>query len=93
MRLNRLSLTPNRSYNTTLVILVWSMIGLASPASLTMGHFDRLVNADIGSTLYQFPPEYLALHGAQAGSSSIDITYRNNFIIIACSIPSTLIAR
>jgi hypothetical protein len=62
------------AYSTSLIILVWGMIGLASP-------------------LYaNFLPEYLALHGAQAGSSSIAITYRNNFIIIACSIPGTLLA-
>src|SRR6202000_2251881 len=63
--------TSKAAYSTSLIILVWGMIGLASP-------------------LYaNFLPEYLALHGAQAGSSSIAITYPNNFIIIACSIPGT----
>lgn len=47
----------------------------------------------LASPLYaNFLPEYLAAHGAQSGSNSIAITYRNNFIIIACSIPGTLIA-
>ncbi|EXJ79431.1 hypothetical protein A1O3_08933 [Capronia epimyces CBS 606.96] len=62
------------AWSMTLIILVWGMIGLASP-------------------LYSnFLPEYLALHGAQSGSGSINITYRNNFIIIACSIPGTMLA-
>ncbi|EXJ57717.1 uncharacterized protein A1O5_12507 [Cladophialophora psammophila CBS 110553] len=66
--------TKKVAYSTTLIILVWGMIGLSSP-------------------LYaNFLPEYLALHGAQSGSNSIGITYRNNFIIIACSIPGTLMA-
>ncbi|KAI1610283.1 MFS general substrate transporter [Exophiala viscosa] len=62
------------AYSMVLILLVWGMIGLASP-------------------LYSnFLPEYLALHGAQSGSDSINITYRNNFIILACTIPGTLIA-
>ncbi|KAJ9620738.1 uncharacterized protein PV06_03357 [Exophiala oligosperma] len=66
--------TRKLAFSTSLIILVWGMIGLASP-------------------LYSnFLPEYLAAHGAQSGSSSINITYRNNFIIIACSIPGTLLA-
>jgi hypothetical protein len=66
--------TKKLALSTSLIILVWSCIGLASP-------------------LYSnFLPEYLALHGAQSGSSNINITYRNNFIIIACSIPGTLMA-
>lgn len=32
------------------------------------------------------------MHGASTGSDSINITYRNNFIIIACSIPGTILA-
>jgi len=66
--------TKKMAYSTSLIILVWGMIGLASP-------------------LYNnFLPEYLAAHGAQSGSDSINITYRNNLIIIACSFPGTLIA-
>jgi len=46
----------------------------------------------LASPLYSnFLPEYLAAKGAQTGSSSVRITYRNNLIIIACSIPGTLI--
>jgi len=45
----------------------------------------------LGSPLYSnFLPEYLARHGAQAGDASINTTYRNNFIIIVCSLPGTL---
>ena len=61
------------AFSTSLLVLIWGMIGLASP-------------------LYSnFLPEYLAAHGAQTGSSSIAITYRNNLIIIACSIPGCLV--
>ncbi|KIW50104.1 hypothetical protein PV05_11724 [Exophiala xenobiotica] len=64
--------TKKLAFSTSLILLVWSCIGLAPP-------------------LYSnFLPEYLALHGAQSGSSSINITYRNNFIIVACSIPGSL---
>jgi len=46
----------------------------------------------LASPLYSnFLPEYLAVRGAQTGDSSIYITYRNNMIIICCSIPGTLI--
>ena len=66
--------TKKVALSTVLLLLIWGMIGLASP-------------------LYSnFLPEYLAAHGAQSGSGSIDITYRNNLIIIACSVPGTLIA-
>lgn len=61
------------AYSTSLIILTWGMIGLASP-------------------LYSnFLPEYLSLHGAQSGDGSVDTTYRNNLIIIACSVPGTLL--
>jgi MFS family permease len=47
----------------------------------------------IDEPLYaNFLPEYLALHGAQAGDGSINVTYQNNLIIIACSIPGTIVA-
>ena len=63
-----------QALSMTLIILIWGMIGLASP-------------------LYSnFLPEYLALHGAQAGDGSINTTYRNNLIIIACSVPGTILA-
>lgn len=46
----------------------------------------------LGSPLYSnFLPEYLAAHGAKAGDDSINVTYRNNFIIIVCSLPGTLL--
>ncbi|KAK4890939.1 hypothetical protein LTR27_010387 [Elasticomyces elasticus] len=62
------------AFSMTLILLIWGMIGLASP-------------------LYaNFLPEYLALHGAAAGNGSIYTTYRNNLIIIACSVPGTLVA-
>ena len=65
--------TPKLAYSMTLIILIWGMIGLASP-------------------LYSnFLPELLAAKGAEAGSTSVTITYRNNLIIIACSIPGTLV--
>ncbi|KAF2095790.1 MFS general substrate transporter [Rhizodiscina lignyota] len=65
--------TPKLAYSMSLIILIWGMIGLASP-------------------LYSnFLPEYLATKGAEAGSTSVAITYRNNLIIIVCSIPGTLI--
>lgn len=61
------------AYSFTLILLIWGMIGLASP-------------------LYSnFLPEYLAKHGAKTGDDSINTTYRNNFIIIVCSLPGTLI--
>jgi hypothetical protein len=61
------------AYSFVLILLIWGMIGLASP-------------------LYSnFLPEYLAAHGAKTGDSSINTTYRNNFIIIVCSLPGTLI--
>ena len=61
------------AYSFTLILLIWGMIGLASP-------------------LYSnFLPEYLAEHGAKTGDNSINTTYRNNFIIIICSLPGTLI--
>jgi hypothetical protein len=63
-----------QAFSMSLIILIWGMIGMASP-------------------LYSnFLPEYLAAHGAQTGDGSINITYRNNLIIIACSIPGTLMA-
>ena len=47
----------------------------------------------LASPLYSnFLPEYLKAKGAQTGSDSVGITYRNNLIIIACSIPGTFIA-
>lgn len=47
----------------------------------------------LGSPLYSnFLPQYLALHGAQSGSTSINITYRNNLIVVACSIPGTILS-
>ncbi|KAK5735813.1 hypothetical protein LTR17_007823 [Elasticomyces elasticus] len=62
------------AFSMTLILLIWGMIGLASP-------------------LYaNFLPEYLALHGAAAGNGSIYTTYRNNLIIIACSVPGTIVA-
>lgn len=46
----------------------------------------------LGSPLYSnFLPELLAAKGAETGSTSVAITYRNNLIIIICSIPGTLI--
>jgi MFS family permease len=46
----------------------------------------------LGSPLYSnFLPQYLANHGAQSGSDSINITYRNNLIIVACSVPGTIL--
>ena len=61
------------AYSFTLILLIWGMIGLASP-------------------LYSnFLPEYLAAHGAKTGDGSINVTYRNNFIIILCSLPGTLL--
>lgn len=46
----------------------------------------------LASPLYSnFLPEYLAAKGAQTGSNSVGITYRNNLIIISCSIPGTMI--
>lgn len=66
--------TKKDAWSMTLIILIWGMIGMASP-------------------LYSnFLSEYLAIHGAQSGSGSINTTYRNNLIIIACSIPGTLMA-
>ena len=45
----------------------------------------------LASPLYNnFLPEYLAQHGAEVGDDTINITYRNNFIIIVCSLPGTL---
>ena len=65
--------TAKLAYSFTLILLIWGMIGLASP-------------------LYSnFLPEYLAAHGAKTGDDSINTTYRNNFIIIVCSLPGTLI--
>jgi hypothetical protein len=65
--------TVKLAYSFVLILLIWGMIGLASP-------------------LYSnFLPEYLAAHGAQTGDNSINTTYRNNFIIILCSLPGTLI--
>ena len=62
-----------QSFSMSLVILIWGMVGLASP-------------------LYSnFLPQYLALHGAESGSGSINVTYRNNLIIVACTIPGTLL--
>ena len=61
------------AYSFTLIILIWGMIGLASPLYST------------------FLPEYLAEHGAKTRDDSINITYRNNIIIIVCSLPGTLI--
>lgn len=47
----------------------------------------------LASPLYSnLLPEYLALHGASTGDDSIYTTYRNNLIIIACSVPGTLVA-
>ena len=61
------------AYSFVLILLIWGMIGLASP-------------------LYSnFLPEYLAEHGARAGDDSINTTYRNNYIIIICSLPGTLV--
>ncbi|KAF2174065.1 hypothetical protein M409DRAFT_16339 [Zasmidium cellare ATCC 36951] len=46
----------------------------------------------LGSPLYSnFLPELLAAKGASTGSTSVAITYRNNLIIIICSIPGTLV--
>jgi hypothetical protein len=46
----------------------------------------------LASPLYNdFLPVYLANHGASSGDSSINTTYRNNFIIVVCSIPGTII--
>lgn len=46
----------------------------------------------LGSPLYSnFLPEYLALHGAESGSNSNNITYQNNLIVVACSIPGTIL--
>ena len=65
--------TPKLAYSMTLILLIWGMIGLASP-------------------LYSnFLPEFLAAKGAETGSSSVAITYRNNLIIVVCSIPGTLL--
>lgn len=65
--------TAKLAYSFVLILLIWGMIGLASP-------------------LYSnFLPEYLAEHGAKTGDDSINTTYRNNFIIIVCSLPGTLI--
>jgi hypothetical protein len=47
---------------------------------------------DRGSPLYSnFLPGLLAAKGAEVGETSTAITYRNNFIVIICSIPGTLI--
>lgn len=65
--------TRRNAISTTLVVMVWSLIGLASP-------------------LYSaFLPVYLSTHGAQSGDGSVDTTYRNNFIIVCCSIPGTIL--
>ena len=65
--------TVELAYSFTLILLIWGMVGLASP-------------------LYSnFLPEYLAEHGSKTGDDSINTTYRNNFIIIFCSLPGTLI--
>jgi hypothetical protein len=65
--------TKKLAFSFSLIVLIWGMIGLASP-------------------LYSnFLPEYLAKKGAETGSTSVAITYRNNLIIIVCSIPGTLI--
>ncbi len=46
----------------------------------------------LASPIYSnFLPEYLAEHGARAGDDSIHTTYRNNYIIILCSLPGTMI--
>lgn len=65
--------TTKLAYSFTLILLIWGMVGLASP-------------------LYSnFLPEYLTEHGAKTGDDSINTTYRNNFIIIVCSLRGTLI--
>ena len=44
----------------------------------------------LASPLYSnFLPVYLANHGAQSGDGSVATTYRNNFIIVCCTIPGT----
>ena len=65
--------TRKMARNMIILMLIWGMIGLASPLYHT------------------FLPEYLSLHGAQAGDSSVATTYRNTLIIAVCSIPGTLI--
>ncbi|RDW60557.1 putative sugar transporter-2 [Coleophoma cylindrospora] len=46
----------------------------------------------LAAPLYgNFLPVYLETHGAESGNSSINTTYRNNFIIVCCSIPGTII--
>jgi MFS family permease len=65
--------TKKLALSYTLLLLIWGMIGLASP-------------------LYSnFLPEYLAARGAQTGGTTIYLQYRNNLIIICCSIPGTLV--
>lgn len=46
----------------------------------------------IASPLYfDFLPIYLASHGASSGNGDINTTYRNNFIIVCCTIPGTIL--
>ncbi|KAH7323875.1 MFS general substrate transporter [Rhexocercosporidium sp. MPI-PUGE-AT-0058] len=61
------------AYGLILILLIWGMIGLASP-------------------LYSNSlPEYFAEHGARAGDDYINKTYRNNYIIIICSLLGTMV--
>jgi hypothetical protein len=46
----------------------------------------------LASPLYSdFLPVYLASHGASSGDGSVNTTYRNNFIIVCCTIPGTIL--
>lgn len=66
--------TKRLGWNTSMVWLSWTLIGLAYP----------LYNA--------FLPTYLQKKGADLGDGSLDTTYRNNFIVTACSIIGPIIA-
>ncbi|KAF8156556.1 MFS general substrate transporter [Crassisporium funariophilum] len=66
--------TRTRVYSTSLLIILWALIGLAFP----------LYNA--------FVTYYLATRGAEFGDGSTYITYRNQVILSAISVPGALLA-